>query len=70
MIHIDTYRLETEEELMTIGVEDYLGDKNTICLIEWPEKIEGLLKNKKNIQVGLAHTDEGTRNITIKKPSL
>lgn len=45
MVHIDTYRLKEENELLEIGAEDYLGKPDTICLIEWPDKIEGLLKN-------------------------
>ncbi len=48
LIHIDTYRLKEERELIEIGAEDYLGRPNTICLIEWPDKIEGILKNYKN----------------------
>ncbi len=44
LIHIDTYRLKEEQELIEIGAEDYLGKPNTICLIEWPDKIEGLLQ--------------------------
>lgn len=51
LVHIDTYRLKNEAELVEIGVEDYLGKPNTICIIEWPEKIAGLLEgvDKKNI---------------------
>ena len=50
LVHIDTYRLKDEQELVEIGAEDYLGKPNTVCLIEWPDKIEGLLQkyNKKN----------------------
>ena len=56
IIHIDTYRLENEEELKNIGVEDYLGEPNTLCIIEWPEKILGLIQNKTtktiNLEIG------------------
>ncbi len=44
LIHIDTYRLKDENELIEIGAQDYLGKPNTICLIEWPDKIEGILQ--------------------------
>lgn len=64
LIHIDTYRLENEEDLIEIGVEDYLGAPDTICIIEWPEKIEGLLKNKKVIKIMIEHLDKG-RKIVI-----
>lgn len=55
LVHIDTYRLKDEQELLEIGAEDYLGKADTICLIEWPEKIEGLLKDKKIKKIFLAH---------------
>lgn len=66
LIHIDTYRLEKQQELIDIGVEDYLGNKNTVCIIEWPEKIANLLKNYKTKNVHFEHVDENIRKIIIK----
>jgi len=66
LVHIDTYRLKNEQELIDIGAEDYLGDKDTICIIEWPEKISTLLQNKKTISVEIEHVEEKTREIIIK----
>ena len=40
--HFDCYRLENEAEAQDIGAEDYF-DCGAVCLIEWPERIEGLL---------------------------
>src|SRR3990167_8731517 len=42
LVHIDTYRLKDEHALVTIGVEDYLGQPGIVTIIEWPEKILGL----------------------------
>ena len=39
--HVDLYRLENFSE--PHGFEEYLGDKETVCFIEWPEKIKHLL---------------------------
>ncbi len=77
-VHIDTYRLEDKEQLVEIGVEDYLGNENYICVIEWPEKIEGLLKDKparhaslqgvaggKTIKIKIEHDGDG-RKVEIK----
>ncbi|MFT6165330.1 MAG: tRNA threonylcarbamoyladenosine biosynthesis protein TsaE [Vicingaceae bacterium] len=46
VFHFDFYRLESEEEALDIGVEDYFYGKN-LCLIEWPSKIESLLPEKR-----------------------
>ncbi len=67
IIHVDTYRLENEEDLIDIGIEDYLGKKDTICFIEWPEKIQELLINKQVINVYFEHIAEQERTITLQK---
>lgn len=40
--HFDFYRLESVEEALEIGTEDYF-DSGAICLLEWPERVEDLL---------------------------
>ncbi len=65
LIHIDTYRLKNEEDLIDIGVEDFLGQPDTVCIIEWPEKIQNLLKNKKMFDITIKHLDHG-REIIVK----
>ena len=42
LYHFDCYRLDSEEEAMDVGAEDYFYSGNT-CFVEWPEKIEGIL---------------------------
>ena len=61
LVHIDTYRLEDEKNLIEIGAEDYLGDEKTICLIEWPEKIKNLLKNKNTKTIKIKHLDNNRK---------
>ena len=65
LVHIDTYRLKDEQELVEIGAEDYLGAPDSICVIEWPEKIKKLLKNKKIVKVTMEHNGKTERKITI-----
>jgi tRNA threonylcarbamoyladenosine biosynthesis protein TsaE len=43
LCHIDTYRLSRVQELLDIGIKDYLGDTDTICVIEWPQKMKKVL---------------------------
>ena len=42
VFHFDLYRLNSPDELLAIGIEDYFTPE-TVCLIEWPEKGEGRL---------------------------
>jgi tRNA threonylcarbamoyl adenosine modification protein YjeE len=65
IVHIDTYRLEHEEELVDIGIEDYLDEEHTLTIIEWPEKMSKLLEKIKTKKIHLEHVDEDTRNIKI-----
>ena len=44
--HMDWYRLKSEVEAMSAGMEDYLiqaGKKQVRCFIEWPEKAIGIM---------------------------
>lgn len=71
LVHIDTYRLKEEKELVEIGVEDYLGQENTVCIVEWPDKINDLLqhanlKKDKVISISIEHQpDSNQRKILI-----
>ena len=65
LVHIDTYRLENADGLLEIGVEDYLGQADTITIVEWPEKIQELIKDKKTIEISIVKQDDNSREITI-----
>ncbi|RMG98183.1 MAG: tRNA (adenosine(37)-N6)-threonylcarbamoyltransferase complex ATPase subunit type 1 TsaE [Chloroflexi bacterium] len=42
LYHIDCYRLETADEIATVGLEDILFGEQPV-MIEWPERIRPLL---------------------------
>ena len=42
IFHFDLYRLKDEEELMDLGIEDYLDGKN-YCFFEWPELVGNMI---------------------------
>ena len=65
LIHLDTYRLKDEKELIVIGAEDYFGAPNAITVIEWPEKMEDFLREKKLIKIFLNHASNNKREITV-----
>lgn len=55
--HFDLYRLMDPEELEFMGVRDYF-DKIGACLIEWPDKAEGLLPEP-DLTLNLAYANLG-----------
>lgn len=55
--HFDFYRIDSEEEAMDMGVEDYF-ESGSLCLVEWPEKIEDLLpENYIHVKISLQKTE-------------
>lgn len=62
--HFDLYRIKSFEEAMDFGIEEYLDSGNT-CLIEWPKKINKLLKNPMN-QIEIQIIDDNKRKISLK----
>jgi tRNA threonylcarbamoyladenosine biosynthesis protein TsaE len=43
LYHLDLYRLETERELLTLGLEEMAGEPNALVLVEWGEKFPSVL---------------------------
>ena len=41
--HLDLYRIADRAEAARFGVEEYLTDPGAVALVEWPERIAGLL---------------------------
>ena len=64
--HFDLYRLESMDEAMDIGVEDYF-DSGAICLIEWPERIKELLPYD-TVEVDIKVNDDLSRTMTLNFP--
>jgi len=62
--HIDLYRLDTESEVATLGLDD-LFDKEAIVLIEWGERFPRLMpQNRIEIRLEQLPQDD-SRRITI-----
>lgn len=61
--HFDFYRIESEEEAMDMGIEEYF-DSDAYCLIEWPEKIKNLVPLD-IVSVTMHKKGDGKRTITL-----
>jgi len=63
--HFDLYRIKDLEEAYNFGIEDYLFNNNWI-LIEWPEKIEGILLDDFDY-INIKISSKNTRILSLNK---
>ncbi len=63
IFHIDLYRMRNMEEIFGIGFDEYL-ESGGICLIEWAEKLDGIIPEER-FDVKLSVVDDTTREITL-----
>ena len=59
IFHFDFYRIESPSEALDIGLYDYL-DSEELCLMEWPENVEGLLPEE-TLRVQISVQPDGSR---------
>ena len=66
MHHIDAYRISTLDELVEVGLDDYLPPESGVSIVEWPDHIEGLV-DISHIQVTIELLDDEDRRVNISK---
>jgi tRNA threonylcarbamoyladenosine biosynthesis protein TsaE len=63
LYHIDLYRVDTDRELETLGLDDLAGPEN-ILLIEWGEKFPRFIRER-DLEIALERVAENERRIQI-----
>jgi tRNA threonylcarbamoyladenosine biosynthesis protein TsaE len=63
LYHIDLYRVDTQRELETLGLDD-LRAEGSILLIEWGEKFPRFLRER-DVEISLERESENARRIRI-----
>jgi tRNA threonylcarbamoyladenosine biosynthesis protein TsaE len=63
LYHIDLYRIDTERDLETLGLDDLLAP-NCILLIEWGEKFLRLQRDQ-NVKITFESAGETERRIRV-----
>jgi tRNA threonylcarbamoyladenosine biosynthesis protein TsaE len=61
--HIDLYRVDTERELETLGLDD-LFDERSVLLIEWGEKFERF-RCDRDVEISIERLGENDRKIKV-----
>ncbi len=64
LVHIDAYRIEQHEEANILKIPSLIKSADTLVVIEWPERLDGLLP-KRGIEVHIEHEGELQRKVTI-----
>jgi hypothetical protein len=44
LYHLDMYRIRSEDDALAFGIEEFLFAPNAVTVVEWPERIAGLLE--------------------------
>jgi tRNA threonylcarbamoyladenosine biosynthesis protein TsaE len=63
LYHIDFYRLDRVEEVVDLGLEDYLCGEG-VCVVEWAEKALGVLPQE-HLLIELEHLSENERQFHL-----
>lgn len=59
LYHFDLYRFNDPQELLDAGFQEHFGGGN-ICLVEWPERVSGLLPQA-DLKIALVAERAGRR---------
>ncbi len=62
--HIDLYRLDREDQVATLGLDE-IFDQRSVVLIEWGERFPRLMPDER-IEIRLRTTGENSREIDVR----
>lgn len=63
--HIDCYRLNDSNDLINLGLQEILDNKQNIILLEWADKIKDLLPKNEVIWLNFEHGSSEDERIII-----
>ncbi len=64
LYHIDLYRLDHIEEIVDLGLDDYLYD-NSVCVVEWAERGLGALPTE-HLMIQISYLSDTERSFQLK----
>jgi tRNA threonylcarbamoyladenosine biosynthesis protein TsaE len=63
LYHIDLYRVDTQRQLETLGLDDLIAE-NSVLLIEWGEKFPRFVRER-DVEVALGRAGENERRVRV-----
>jgi tRNA threonylcarbamoyladenosine biosynthesis protein TsaE len=65
LFHLDLYRLETEERIAVLGLDEMAGYANSLVLVEWGDRFESIVK-RADAEIYMEHGEEDERGLLIR----
>jgi len=64
LYHVDLYRIDTQRELETLGLDELLAEDRNVVLIEWGEKFPQLVAEC-DAEIRIERVGENERRVTL-----
>ena len=65
LYHVDLYRIETERELATLGLDELFAEGGNLVLLEWGEKFPRLVVEC-DLEIRIERLQEFERKLTLR----
>jgi len=65
LFHLDLYRLETEEQIAVLGLDEMAGYTNALVLVEWGERFESVVKMAAG-EIYMEHGEGDERGLIVR----
>jgi tRNA threonylcarbamoyladenosine biosynthesis protein TsaE len=63
--HLDLYRLETERELATLGIDEMAAEPDALVLVEWGERFESIV-SRMDAEIAMEHGEGNERAMMVR----
>jgi tRNA threonylcarbamoyladenosine biosynthesis protein TsaE len=63
--HLDLYRLETERELATLGIDEMAAEPDALVLVEWGERFESIV-SRMDAEIAMEHGEGNERSMMVR----
>jgi tRNA threonylcarbamoyladenosine biosynthesis protein TsaE len=65
LFHLDLYRLETEEQIAVLGLDEMAGYDNALVLVEWGDRFESIVRRADG-EIYMEHGDDDERGLIVR----
>ena len=65
LFHLDLYRLETEEQVAVLGLDEMSGYENALVLVEWGDRFESIVQHA-DAEIYMEHGQENERGLIVR----